>query len=232
MLPLLDPLREPTLLSVILRFLLATVCGAVIGYERGRNLHAAGLRTHAVVCLGSASVMLLNEFLIMYYGTTSDPARLGAQVISGIGFLGAGTIVITGHQRGQQIKGLTTAASLWASACLGLVIGSGYYEAAIIMWVFLLVVIIALNRLNERYLKTSNVMNFYIEYSADIRFSSILDTLRQNHWHLTHIEYIQVNDDSVNGAIIDVQKSAIHADREGLLQVLRSSPGVLFVMES
>ena len=105
----------------------------MIGYERGKRKHAAGLRTHIVVCIGAASVMMLSQFLSVYSDSSTDPSRLGAQVISGIGFLGAGSIIITGHHRGQHIKGLTTAAGLWASACMGLVVGSGFYEAAVIM---------------------------------------------------------------------------------------------------
>ena len=155
MIVFLDPLRELTILSVIFRFLLSTGCGAVIGYERSKKCHAAGLRTHIVVCIGAASVMILNQYLSMYFNSNADPARLGAQVISGIGFLGAGTIIITGHQRGRHIRGLTTAAGLWASACMGLLVGSGFYEAAVIMCVFLFTVIVVLNRVDEKYLKTS-----------------------------------------------------------------------------
>ena len=116
MLTMLDPLRTLSIVSILLRFLLAVACGAVIGFERGKNRHAAGLRTHIVVCIGSASVMLLSQFLLVSTGLKGDPARLGAQVISGIGFLGAGTIVITGHHRAQRVKGLTTAAGLHGPA--------------------------------------------------------------------------------------------------------------------
>lgn len=137
MIECLNSLRELSVFSIFFRFLLATGCSAVIGYERSKSCHAAGLRTHIVVCIGAASVMLLSQYLSIYTNSNADPARLGAQVISGIGFLGAGTIVITGHQRGQRVKGLTTAAGLWASACMGLLIGGGFYEAAVIMCAFL-----------------------------------------------------------------------------------------------
>lgn len=92
MLDILNPLRELSIVSIIFRFLLATGCGAVIGYERSKKRHAAGLRTHIVVCIGASSVMLLNQYLSFYFNSNADPARLGAQVISGIGFLGAGTL--------------------------------------------------------------------------------------------------------------------------------------------
>lgn len=109
--------------SGIVRILLAAICGAVIGTERGRKHRPAGLRTHMLVCVAAALVMVTNEQLIQVYGSGA-PTRMGAQVISGIGFLGAGTIIT---DRQSRIRGLTTAAGLWASACVGLAIGSGYY---------------------------------------------------------------------------------------------------------
>lgn len=232
MLELLNPLRELSIASIVFRFLLATGCGAVIGYERGKKRHAAGLRTHIVVCIGASSVMLLSQYLSFYFDTNADPARLGAQVISGIGFLGAGTIVITGYQRGQRVKGLTTAAGLWASACMGLAVGSGFYEAAVIMCAFLFCVIAALNRLDEKYLKDSTVIRFYIEYTAETPFSTILATLRKNRWHLSYLEYPGGNSGPINSAIIDVQRFGQDSDRNALLATLRCTNGVLFVEDA
>lgn len=228
----LDPIRELTILSVFFRFFLSTVCGAVIGYERSKHRHAAGLRTHIIVCIGATSVMLLSQFLMEYYSSNADPARLGAQVISGIGFLGAGTIVVKGHQRGQHVKGLTTAAGLWASACMGLVVGGGFYEAAIIMCAFLFAVIAVLNRIDEKYLKTSTIIRFYVEYSSETPFSVILSALRNEHWHMTHLEIIGSNNGPVNSAILDVQKTGETANRESLLPVLRAAEGVLFIADA
>lgn len=234
MLPILAPLRELTVVSIVFRFLLATACGAVIGYERGKKRHAAGLRTHIVVCIGAASVMILSQYLAVLTGSNGDPARLGAQVISGIGFLGAGTIVITGHQRGQHVRGLTTAAGLWASACMGLGIGSGFYEASVIMCVFLFSVIAVLNQLDEKYLKDSTVVRFYVEYTPETPFSTILAVLRKNQWHLTHLEYPGGNGVplTLNSAIIDVQRTGQDSDRKALLRELRSTHGVLFVEDA
>ena len=131
---LLGSLREINILSIIVRLTMAAICGGFIGYDRGRKRRPAGLRTHILVCIGSALVMITNQYIIDIMGYSSDPTRLGAQVISGIGFLGAGTILITGK---QQVKGLTTAAGLWASACMGLAIGIGFYEGALIGCIFI-----------------------------------------------------------------------------------------------
>lgn len=115
--------------EIILRILLAMAIGGIIGWEREKSNRPAGLRTHMLVSIGAAVVMMLGEISLLKYAniTTMDPTRLGAQVISGIGFLGAGTIM----REGLTVRGLTTAASLWAVACMGLAAGGGFYEVAI-----------------------------------------------------------------------------------------------------
>lgn len=120
-------LREINLASVCLRIVLSLIIGGILGLERGRKNRPAGFRTYILVCLGSTLVMMTNQYVYQVFGT-SDPTRMGAQVVSGIGFLGAGTIIVTGR---QQIKGITTAAGMWTSACCGLAIGIGFYEGAI-----------------------------------------------------------------------------------------------------
>lgn len=125
--------RELTMLSVVLRPLVAILLGGVIGLERGLKNRAAGFRTYMLVCLGACIVMLTNQYIYQLLGT-GDPVRMGAQVISGIGFLGAGTIIVTSR---SQIKGLTTAAGLWCSACVGLAVGIGFYELTSICGIFI-----------------------------------------------------------------------------------------------
>ncbi|MDN0031786.1 MgtC/SapB family protein [Oscillibacter ruminantium] len=229
LLTFLDPLRDLTLASIVFRFTLSVICGAMIGFERGKKRHAAGLRTHVVVCIGATAVMLVNQYLTLYFNSNADPARLGAQVISGIGFLGAGTIVITGHQRGQQVKGLTTAAGLWASACMGLAIGIGFYEAAVIMCLFLFGVIVFLNNLDQRYLKASTVLRIYVEHTVELPFSAILQTIRAEGWHVTHTEYLGQEGRDGAGSILDLQRTGRESDAELLLEALRKVPGMLFV---
>ena len=119
-------LLELNLLTMIIRTLLALLCAGLIGFERNAQGSAAGLRTHILVCIGAMIAMSTGIFTATQF--SGDASRIGAQVVSGIGFLGAGTIMVNrGH-----IKGLTTAAGLWASACIGLAIGTGFYEAAIV----------------------------------------------------------------------------------------------------
>lgn len=125
-------MREITSLDIVIRLAVAMLAGLAVGGQRARTYHPAGLRTHMLVALGACSVMmtgdLLSNEIYQAYGTVPDPARIGAQVVSGIGFLGAGTII----KAGSSIRGLTTAASLWAVACIALAAGAGYELLALL----------------------------------------------------------------------------------------------------
>jgi len=119
-------LQEPNLITLIIRIILVIACAGIIGYDRDTHGAPAGFRTHILVCLGAMIVMSTGQYAALYYNT--DITRLGAQVVSGIGFLGAGSIIVNK----RHITGLTTAAGLWASACIGLAIGIGFYEGALL----------------------------------------------------------------------------------------------------
>ncbi|MFQ9860062.1 MAG: MgtC/SapB family protein [Evtepia gabavorous] len=157
-------LRDLNVLSVCVRLLLAMAFGGTIGFERGIRQRAAGLRTHMLLCVGAASTMLVSQYIYASYGV-GDPARLSAQVISGIGFLGAGTIIVT---RRNQIKGLTTAATLWATACMGLAVGVGFYECALAMYVILIFILLLVNVVDTKYLKIPTSTALYLEVRRDV----------------------------------------------------------------
>ena len=154
-----DCFYEINLLSVSLRLILALLFGGIIGLERGSNRHPAGFRTHILVCVGAALAMMTNQFILQQFDT-GDPARLGAQVITGVGFLGVGTILVTGR---HKIKGLTTAAGLWASACLGLAIGIGFYSGAIVAALIIFFSLTMLPRIENYFYERSRVMEIYLE---------------------------------------------------------------------
>ena len=124
----LNVLRDVNVLSVTVRLLLAVACGGAIGIEREFKRRPAGFRTHILICLGAAMTTLTSQFLSLNMNYNTDVARLGAQVVAGIGFIGAGTIIVT---RRQRVKGLTTAAGLWTAAIVGLAIGGGFYEGGV-----------------------------------------------------------------------------------------------------
>ena len=219
-------LRELNIISIILRFTLAIVFGGIIGMERGKKRHAAGLRTHILVCIGAASVMMVSQYIPVFMDAPSDPARLGAQVISGIGFLGVGTIVVTGH---KQVKGLTTAAGLWASACMGLAIGIGFYEGATLMCIALYLVLEGLNLMDEKYLKNGNNFQIYIEYTTDTRFSAVLKMMRERGWHADSVEVVNAGGENCTSMLISISHSGKTVELGRLFDELREIEGILFV---
>jgi putative Mg2+ transporter-C (MgtC) family protein len=152
--------NELNALEVLLRLSLAVLVGGVIGIERGTHGHTAGFRTHILVCVGSALAMMTNQYIVVYLDQFTDIARLGAQVITGVGFLGVGTIIVTGRHR---IKGLTTAAGLWASACLGLAAGIGFYFGAILAAVLVITALGLLPKLEGHLYEKSRVFDLYAE---------------------------------------------------------------------
>lgn len=181
-------LREINIFSISLRFVLAVIMGGLIGVERESKRQPAGFRTHILVCLGAALVMCTNQYMSDIYG--SDPTRLGAQVISGIGFLGAGTIIVTR----QQVKGLTTAASLWASACMGLAIGCGFYEAAIIAFVLIVVTNTQLYGIGKKIQARSTRMDFFVEFESASKLGNLIEQLRIMGYKVDNVEIIKAEE--------------------------------------
>jgi putative Mg2+ transporter-C (MgtC) family protein len=147
--------------ETLLRLVLAGVLGGLIGYEREHTNRPAGFRTHILVCVGAALVMVTSEFIFdMYSGKVNlDPARLGAQVISGIGFLGAGTII----RDGFNVRGLTTAASLWAVSCVGIAVGIGFYGGAVIATILIFLTLIILKKAEKHFSRKNRYRTFIVE---------------------------------------------------------------------
>jgi putative Mg2+ transporter-C (MgtC) family protein len=148
--------------DMILRLVLAALLGSVVGIDRERLRWAAGLRTHMLVCVGSCLFLIVSAFgfseALKADHVTLDPSRIAAQVVSGIGFLGAGTILL----RGEFVKGLTTAASLWAVAAIGLAVGSGLYVAAVSTTVIMMIILAGVKPLEERLHKRMSVRELRI----------------------------------------------------------------------
>ncbi len=153
--------------QIALRLACAMLVGVVIGLEREYTHRPAGLRTHILVALGACVVSVTGELIFEQYralGAMPDPARLSAQVITGVGFLGAGTIM----KEGVNVKGLTTAASVWAVACLGIAAGFGYYALAILGMVFVMVTLTIVEALQHRFINTSGSEEIYVLETKDI----------------------------------------------------------------
>ena len=221
-------LREVTYIAVILRIVVSIVLGGLIGLDRGLKNRPAGLRTYMVVCLGACLVMLTNQYVCQVFGS-GDPVRMAAQVVSGIGFLGAGTIIVT---RRNQIKGLTTAAGLWTAAGVGLAIGVGFYEAAIAGALAIVIVMTLLHRIDNRLHRNAKVLEVYIELSKE---TSLGDFLRQAHSRGIEVRDIQREQDSdaEDGArsyfaILKLQKRHDHI---AVIDDLRNVDGIVFLEE-
>ncbi len=172
-------------LTVIVRLVLAVICGGFIGLERERKRRPAGFRTHILICLGAAMTTLTSLYLALELGANTDVARLGAQVIAGVGFIGAGTIIVT---KRKQVKGLTTAAGLWASAIVGLCCGAAFFEGAVLATVIILIAELAFVKLEYSVFSNSRAFNLYVEYEGAQHLGSIVDTIKKNGIYIKDIE--------------------------------------------
>lgn len=177
-------LSELNVLSIMIRLVLAALFGGIIGIERTTKKHAAGLRTYILVSIGSCIVMLTNIFIVESFGT-GDIGRMGAQVISGIGFLGAGTIIITSRSR---IKGLTTAAALWACAAMGLALGVGFYTLAIIGFIIIFVALTLLPLLENYFTKHTSNYEIHIEFEKSENLREFINYVRERNLKIKALE--------------------------------------------
>ena len=187
----------------LLRLGVAMFCGGVIGLERGRKRRPAGFRTHMLVCIGAALAMLISQYLAMMVTAhwdvlvtfsgqhNTDASRLGAQVINGIGFLGAGTIIVTGR---QEVKGLTTAAGLWASACMGLAIGAGFVEGAFFACILISLTIIVFSRFERVIVSRARNINLFIEFEHVDDLGKIISVIKAQDIRIFDVEVRKANE--------------------------------------
>lgn len=219
-------IREITYLSIAIRIAVAVLLGGIIGFERGMKNRPAGLRTYMLVCVGSCLIMLTNQYIFQVF-KTGDPVRMGAQVVSGIGFLGAGTIVVT---RRNQIKGLTTAAGLWASAAVGLAVGVGLYEAAVLGSVVIFMVLSIIHRWDHQMRRHSKVVEIYVELSKEISLGDFMRKIRSMELEIDNIrtEYESSAQEGRHAYIVSL-RSQIKRDHEELFRSINDIPGVVYV---
>lgn len=181
----LDFLRELNSWSVLLRPVVAAILGGLIGLERERKRRPAGFRTYMLVCMGAALAMMLGQYVDSLGGTRSDMSRFGAQVINGIGFLGAGTVLVTGK---QEVKGLTTAAGLWASACMGLAIGAGFYECVLLAVLLIFLVVRVLRKLEVAMVERGRNLNVFVVFESLDDLSAIIAAIKAQDAQIYEVE--------------------------------------------
>lgn len=177
--------KEWSEISILLRLVAAVIAGSVIGFDRAMRHRGAGMKTHVLVCLGATLVMLTGQFLYMNYEGNVDVARLGAQVISGVGFLGVGTIIVTGK---NQVRGLTTAAGLWTCACMGLAIGIGFLEGAFFCLIMMMFAFKVLTKADRWIEKNAKYYELYIEFMGNQSVSQFISELHNQQIKISNFE--------------------------------------------
>ncbi|WP_326909164.1 MgtC/SapB family protein [Sedimentibacter sp. MB31-C6] len=202
---------------------MSLIIGGLLGLERSRKSRPAGFRTYMLVCLSSTLVMMTNQFIFETY-SSGDPARLGAQVISGIGFLGVGTIIVT---RKNQVKGLTTAAGLWVAACLGLSIGIGFYAGAIIVGIFVLLIMTLFKSIENWLLSTNKFMTIYASFPTIENFDGFVLLCKKLNFKINDIEMTRDNNSKEFAivAIINLESNERYNHME-IIQKLSSYEGL------
>ena len=173
-----DFMHEINMWTVIIRIVIATFMGGIIGIERFKQGRAAGMRTHILVALGATLASMIGLFLSQEMGMANDPTRIASQVVSGIGFLGMGTILVKGR---FQITGLTTAAGLWATAAIGLALGMGFYTGAIATFVCAVLTVTMMSKIEYQLAKRYNRFGIYVEIKSDEYVRTTINMLKEQY---------------------------------------------------
>ena len=221
-------INEFSLTATVVRIFLAMFLGGLIGLERERSKRPAGFRTHILVCVGSSMTALIGLFVLYEIGADTDPARISAQVISGIGFLGVGTILVKEH---DHITGLTTAAGLWTTAAIGVACGYGFYIAALIGTLVVTMTSAILFKLEKGSRKRNSYRYLYLEIEGGEYVNEYID------WLLQEIKVKSINIVAAKSAIsrhIGVEVSLFFAEEEDIriiLEKIREKEKVVFAIE-
>ena len=229
MLSIFNGLRDVTIASVTLRMVLALLCGGIIGIEREFKRRPAGFRTHILICLGAAMTTLTSQYLYLVLGQYTDMARLGAQVVAGIGFIGAGTIIVT---RRQRVKGLTTAAGLWTAAIIGLALGGGFYEGGLCATALIMLAELFFSRVEYRMLNNAPEVNLYIEYNQNSTMDVLLQGFRERGLKILNMGIIHSkSNERHNACAIFTLRLHKGQDVELLQADIRTAEGVVSVRD-
>lgn len=220
--------REVTYWAVILRIAAAFLLGGILGFERGLKQRPAGLRTHMLVCIGACMIMLTNQY-VFQATQTGDPVRMGSQVVSGMGFLGAGTIMVT---KRNQIKGLTTAAGLWAAAAVGLALGIGFYEAAVMGTGVILLTMTAVYSLDSRIHSNTRLTKLYVELDQSVSIGRFAKSVRERELEIEDLQLDREHTyaDGVRSLVLTVRAKGKPA-RKDLVESLQGIDGVVWLDE-
>ncbi|MBR2283398.1 MAG: MgtC/SapB family protein [Ruminococcus sp.] len=224
----LSKIRDINFLTTLLRLVMSLLCGGIIGIERSYKNRPAGFRTHILVCVGAAIASMTGLYLYLNAHLTTDISRLGAQIVSGLGFIGGGTIIVVNK---KKIKGLTTAAGLWVSGIIGLAIGAGFYEGAVVATVLILVTEIWFSRLAAKITRTPK-FKILIQYKNKISLNHVLRCCKDNKVAISNLQVTGTSetDSSLYSAIITLQPRK-KIDKVKLMSSIRLIVGVDYAEE-
>ena len=224
-----DYFRELNFVSVALRLLLSALIGFSLGLERGRKRRPAGCRTYMLVCMGATLTLLLSQYeyimvttkwasIASEIGLRTDVSRFGAQVINGVGFLGAGTILVTGR---REVKGLTTAAGLWASACMGLAIGAGFYECVFLGTVLIFLSMRYLPIVENMMVEHAPFLNIYVEFESLDHIGDVIGRINEQNAQVLDVEvdHGRGPDSSNPSAVFSLRLAKRHSHSDVLVSI-------------
>ena len=226
---LLEYLQDFNIISITVRLLLAMLLGGTLGLERGKQGRAAGMRTHIFVCLGATLTTMIGYYSVAHIGT-GDPLRVAAQVISGIGFLGVGTILLKGR---FQITGLTTAAGLWCAAAIGIALGAGFYEGAIITFACSMLTVTIFWRVEYILNKKYRRFGIYVEIKSDAYVRKTIDLLEEK-FKISDVQVTAPRSGTTGNVGIEanVRNSDLSTSPDEVSRVLEAEEYVIFALES
>lgn len=216
-------------IAVAIRLVMATIFGGLVGWERIVTHHNAGIKTFALVSLGSAVATVLNIYLAYLPELEADVSRIPAGVVSGIGFLGAGTILVTGK---KQIKGLSTAATLWVTACMGMAIGAGFLNAGILTFLLIVFANVVLLQISDRVENNSKYMSIYIEVPKNRGVNKLTNAINEQGFSIMSMEKSKEKplQSSDAGLIIDIALDRKRSHKE-LISMFNNLDYVNYVEE-
>jgi len=219
-------LSHLNLVSIIVRITLALILGGILGMERQQKQRPAGFRTYIVVCLGATLACITNVYMVTYLGG-GDPARIPAQVISGIGFLGAGTILVT---RNSHVKGLTTAAGLWCVATIGIAVGCGFYTGAIICTIAIEFSLVFLMYFDKRLSYSSKYISFYAEFSDSKYIKELITYTKKENILMHDLDMFKAPDSQNIMATFTIQMKS-KTMRDEISDKISNFNGLIFIEE-
>ncbi len=216
-------------IAVAIRLIMATIFGGLVGWERIVTHHNAGIKTFALVSLGSAVATVLNIYLANLPELGADVSRIPAGVVSGIGFLGAGTILVTGR---KQIKGLSTAATLWVTACMGMALGAGFLDAGILAFLLIVFANVILLQISDRVENNSKYISIYIEVPKNRGVNKLTNAINEQGFSIMSMEKSKEKplQSSDAGLIIDIALDKKRSHKE-LISMFNNLDYVNYVEE-